>query len=225
MSRLNGSGDSIVQQYIVCKESNLPNFLLVIAVFVILFYDDITFAEKATLSEAMSEKSIGDPNAPVTVVEYSSLTCSHCADFHIKTLPKIKKNYIDTGKVRLVLWDFPLGNLAMAASMIARCSGEKNYMRMTNALFISQTNWAQSDKPFDAIAGIARLSGMTVDDLEDCLSDHALLRAIETKAKEANEILGVDSTPTFFIDGVKVAGNLPYSDFKDLLDKALAKKE
>ena len=70
MSRLNGSGDSIVQQYIVCKESNLPNFLLVIAVFVILFYDDTTLAEKATLSEAMSEKSIGDPNAPVTVIEY-----------------------------------------------------------------------------------------------------------------------------------------------------------
>jgi len=173
----------------------------------------------------MAEKSIGSPSAPVTMIEYSSLTCSHCAAFHTSTLPSIKKDYIDTGKVRMVFWDFPLGNLAMAATMIARCSGQDNYVAMRNALFLSQETWARSDAPFDAIAGIARLSGMSVDDLENCLDDRELLKALEAKAKDASENLGVKSTPTFFIEGTMVPGNLPYEDFKDLLDKALAKKQ
>ena len=225
MSRHNGDGDSIVQLHIVFKESFLPRYLLGIAVSFILFTATSAFAGKASLSEAMAEKSIGRPSAPVTMIEYSSLTCSHCADFHTNTLPSIKKDYIDTGKVRMVFWDFPLGNLAMAATMIARCSGQDNYVAMRNALFLSQETWARSDAPFDAIAGIARLSGMSVDDLENCLDDRELLKALEAKAKDANENLGVQSTPTFFIEGTKVPGNLPYEGFKDLLDKALAKKQ
>ena len=123
----------------------------------------------------------------------------------------------------MVFWDFPLGNLALAATMIARCSGHNNYIPMTSALFLSQESWAQSDAPFDAIAGIARLSGMSIEDIENCLDDQSLLTAIEAKAKEAERLLGVKSTPTFFINGKIVAGNLPYKDFKELFDKALAK--
>ena len=224
MSRLYGGGDSIVQPYIVFKEGHLPHFILGIAVSLILLTATSTFAGKVSLSEAMAEKAIGSPSAPVTMIEYSSLTCSHCAAFHTDTLPSIKKDYIDTGKVRLVFWDFPLGNLALAATMIARCSGQDNYVPMTTALFLSQETWARSDAPFDAIAGVARLSGMSSDDLESCLDDSELLAAIEAKAKEAESLLGVKSTPTFFIEGQLVSGNLPYGDFKDLLDKALAKK-
>ena len=225
MSRHNGDGVSIVQLHIVFKESFLPRYLLGIAVSFILFTATSASAGKASLSEAMAEKSIGSPSAPVTMIEYSSLTCSHCAAFHTSTLPSIKKDYIDTGKVRMVFWDFPLGNLAMAATMIARCSGQDNYVAMRTALFLSQETWARSDAPFDAIAGIARLSGMSVDDLENCLDDRELLKALEAKAKDASENLGVESTPTFFIEGTMVPGNLPYEDFKDLLDKALAKKQ
>ena len=125
----------------------------------------------------------------------------------------------------MVFWDFPLGNLALAAAMIARCSGQDNYLPMTSALFRSQKTWAYSDAPFDAISGIARLSGMSIDDIKNCLDDKELLAAIEAKAKEAEKHLGVKSTPTFFIDGQIVPGNLPYEDFKDLLDKALIKKQ
>ena len=224
MIGLNSGGNSIVLLYLVFKEGLLPRFTLCIAVLIILFTTSNSFAGKVSLSEAMSEKSIGDPNAPVTMIEYSSLTCSHCADFHIDTLPKIKKEYIDTGKVRMVFWDFPLGNLALAATMIARCSGHDNYIPMTSALYLSQKSWAQSDAPFDAIAGIARLSGMNIADIENCLNDQSLLAAIQAKAKEAENLLGVESTPTFFIDGKIVPGNLPYKNFKILLDKALARK-
>ncbi|MBC8270321.1 MAG: DsbA family protein [Rhodospirillaceae bacterium] len=183
------------------------------------------FAENAPLAEAMAEKSIGRADAPVTMIEYSSLTCPHCAAFHKDALPSIKRDFIDTGKVRIVFWDFPLGNLAMAAAMVARCSGQKNYIPMIDAFFQSQETWARSDTPFDAIAGIARLSGMTVDDLDNCLDDQALLNALSDKKNEAANILGVESTPTFFIEGVKIPGNLPYEDFKDILNKALAKKQ
>ena len=224
MSRLNGRCNSIVQPYIVYKEGNLSRFILGIAVSLMLFTATTSFAEKVSLSEAMAEKSIGSPNAPITMIEYSSLTCSHCAAFHTDTLPSIKKDYIDTGKLRLVFWDFPLGNLALAAAMIARCSGQDNYVPMTSALFLSQETWARSDAPFDAIAGIARLSGMSINDIETCLDDSELLAAIQAKAKEAESILGVPSTPTFFIEGEIVPGNLSYREFKVLLDKALAKK-
>ena len=203
----------------------MPHFILGIAVSLILFTATSTFAGKVSLSEAMAEKSIGSPNAPITMVEYSSLTCSHCAAFHIDTLPSIKRDFIDTGKVRMVFWDFPLGNLALAATMIARCSGQDNYVPITSALFLSQETWARSDAPFDAIAGIARLSGMSTSDIENCLDDRELLEAIEAKAKEAESLFGVKSTPTFFIEGQMISGNLPYGDFKDLLDKALAKKQ
>ena len=224
MSRLNGRCNSIVQPYIVYKEGNLSRFILGIAVSLMLFTATTSFAEKVSLTEAMAEKSIGSPNAPITMIEYSSLTCSHCAAFHTDTLPSIKKDYIDTGKLRLVFWDFPLGNLALAAAMIARCSGQDNYVPMTSALFLSQETWARSDAPFDAIAGIARLSGMSINDIETCLDDSELLAAIQAKAKEAESILGVTSTPTFFIEGEIVPGNLSYREFKVLLDKALAKK-
>ncbi|MBC8445346.1 MAG: DsbA family protein [Rhodospirillaceae bacterium] len=177
------------------------------------------------MAEAMAEKSIGSADAPVTMIEYSSLTCPHCANFHTDVLPSIKKDFIDTGKVRLVFWDFPLGNLAMAAAMIARCSGQNNYVPMVDALFRSQATWSHSDTPFDAIAGIARLSGMSIDDVENCLDNQELLKALQAVSKDASENLGVESTPTFFIEGVKVPGNLPYDDFKDILNKALAKKQ
>lgn len=203
----------------------MARYLLGIAVSIFMFAATSGFAENAPLAEAMAEKSIGRADAPVTMIEYSSLTCPHCASFHKDALPSIKRDFVDTGKVRIVFWDFPLGNLAMAAAMVARCSGQKNYIPMIDAFFQSQETWARSNTPFDAIAGIARLSGMGVDDLENCLDNQDLLNALQAKAQEASQVLGVESTPTFFIEGVKVPGNLPYEDFKDILNKALAKKQ
>ncbi len=224
MSRLCGWGDSIVHLYIVLKEGVLHRYLLGIVTSFFMLAATSSYAANASLDEAMAEKSIGSADAPVTMVEYSSLTCPHCADFHKDSLPAIKKNFVDTGKVRIVFNDFPLGNLAMAAAMVARCSG-RNYVPMVDALFQSQETWSRSDTPFDAIVGIARLSGMSQDDVENCLDDSPLLKALNDGKKYAAEVLSVESTPTFFIDGKMVPGNLPYEDFEDLLNKALAAKK
>jgi len=203
----------------------LLKYILGLAFTLVLATSVPGWAGNATLKEAMAEKSIGRADAPVTMIEYASLTCSHCAAFHNETLPKIKKDYIDTGKVRLVYHDFPLGSLAMAAAMVARCSGEKNYFPMIDALFSSQQSWARSDTPLEALGGIARLSGMSEDDVADCIDDKALFKALQNFAELAGKNLGINSTPTFFIEGTKVPGNLPYKDFQDILDKALAAKK
>ena len=200
-------------------------YTLGLAFTLIVVMSGSAWAGIATVEEAMAEKSIGRADAPVTIIEYASLTCSHCAAFHTDTLPHIKKNYIDTGKVRLVYNDFPLGSLAMAAAMVARCSGEKNFFPMIDALFASQRTWATGDAPIEAIGGIARLIGMSEDDVADCLDDQNIFDAIKNRADHAGKSLGISSTPTFFVEGTKVPGNLPYKDFQKILDKALAKKQ
>lgn len=200
-------------------------FILGIAFTLVLTTSGQVWAGNATVKEAMAEKSIGRADAPVTMIEYASLTCSHCAAFHTETLPKIKKDYIDTGKVRLVYHDFPLGSLAMAAAMVARCSGEKNFFPMIGALFGSQQSWAHSNTPLEALGGIARLSGMSEDDVADCIDNKDLFEALQNNAEQAGKSLGIQSTPTFFVEGTKVPGNLPYQDFQDILDKALAAKK
>ncbi|MBT3238581.1 MAG: DsbA family protein [Rhodospirillaceae bacterium] len=204
----------------------MPRFILGIAASILLLAGlsgSDAQAANAPLEEALAEMSIGSADAPVTLHEYASLTCSHCADFHTKTMPQIKKAYIDTGKVRLVFHDFPLGNLAMAGAMVARCSGKNNFFPMIGAMFTSQESWAHSDTPFEALVGIARLSGMSENDVDACLDNTALLAELQKRAKHANEVLGVQSTPTFFVEGKKIPGNMPFDDFKDVLDKALAK--
>ncbi len=200
-------------------------YTLGLAFTLILTLSAPVWAGNATLEEAMAEKSMGRADAPVTMIEYASLTCSHCAAFHNETLPEIKKNYIDTGKVRLVYHDFPLGQLAMAAAMVARCSGEKNFFPMIGALFSSQKSWAHSNTPLEALAGIARLSGMSEDDVDDCIDNEQLFGALKSRADQDGKRLGIQSTPTFFVEGTKVPGNLPYKDFKEVLDAAIAKKQ
>jgi len=181
-------------------------------------------AANVSLEEALAEKSIGRADAPVVIHEYASLTCSHCAAFHADTLPKIKKAYIDTGKVRLVYHDFPFGNLAIAAAMVARCSGKDNFFPMIGALFSSQKSWTYSETPFDSLVGIARLVGMSEADVDACLDNQELLAKLQERVKQAGKNLGINSTPTFFVGAKKIPGNLPFEDFQDILDAALAAK-
>lgn len=178
-----------------------------------------------SLNEALAERSMGSADAPVVMHEYASLTCSHCAAFHADTLPEIKQAYIDTGKLRLVYHDFPFGNLGMAAAMVARCSGKDNYFPVIGALFSSQKSWTHSETPFDALVGIVRLVGMSEDDVDKCLDNQELLAEMQKRIKQAADTLGINSTPTFFVDGKKIPGNLPFEDFQDIFDKALAAKQ
>jgi len=178
----------------------------------------------ASAADPLAERSLGDPNAPVTIVEFSSLTCSYCAKFHRETLPKIKKDYIDTGKARLVFSDFPLGRLAMGAAMVARCVEPERYFGFLEMLFRDQPGWATSPEPRKELERLARFGGLSSSEFNACLDNQALFQGIRDRADKAQARHGINSTPTFIIGDGKVVGAQDYEDFKKAIDKALAKK-
>ena len=175
------------------------------------------------VEEALSEMSMGPDNAPVTMIEYSSLGCPHCAAFHRDTLPKIKKEYIDTGKVRLVYRDFPFGTPALAASMIARCAGRDKFFGFIDIIYRSQDQWSRSRQPLAELARVARFGGMSETDVEECLKLQELLIGIRHIAAAAQEKYKVNSTPTFIIGKETISGVMPYENFKKVFDRALRK--
>jgi len=177
----------------------------------------------ASNEDAMKEMVIGDDNAPVTVIEYASLGCPHCANFHANTFPDIKKKYIDTGKVKFIYRDFPLGNPALAAAMISRCAGPTKFFGMIDIFFRSQPQWGRAENPLEALSKIARFGGLSEADVGACLQNQDLLNDIQSKARSAAQEHSINATPSFIIDGEVVSGNLPYEDFEKLLDEALKK--
>ena len=202
----------------------MPRHLLLLVFTLLLAMPGKGFAGVADTAEALSEKILGSPDAMVEIHEYASLTCSHCANFHNNVLPEIKKNYIDTGKVRIVYHDFPLDDLALAASMLARCAGNDRFFPMVGTLFRSQQEWARAENPLQALTGISRMiGGMDENDVKACLENNDLYWAIAEGRTNASKNLGINSTPTFFIDGKKIDGGLSYNDFSDILNLLLEK--
>ena len=171
--------------------------------------------------DVMKEMVLGNEKAQITVIEYASLGCPHCAQFHLGTYQNLKKDYIDTGKVKFIFRDFPLGTPALAASMISRCAGSAKYFGMIDIFFRSQKQWSQAENPMDALKKIARFGGMSATDVDDCLQNQELLDYIQDTARDGGEKHKINSTPSFVIDGETHSGGLPYADFKKLLDKAL----
>src|SRR5690606_14406819 len=127
---------------------------------------------------ATEERVLGNPDAPVTIIEYASLTCPHCAQFHRETLPELKKRFIQDGKVRLVMRDFPLDRVALQAHTVARCAPKEQYFPLLDTLFRSQDRWARADNPTAALVGIAKLSGMTDETIRACLNSEAVQRSV-----------------------------------------------
>ncbi|MGH6989467.1 MAG: DsbA family protein [Stellaceae bacterium] len=170
---------------------------------------------------------MGQTSAPVTMIEYASLTCPHCAAFEEEDLPAIKKKWIDTGKVKLVYRDFPLDGYALKASMLARCAPDDRYFQFIESFFESQENWVTAADPTAALTEIARLGGMTADATKRCFADKKLEKAIVKERFTANKDYGVDSTPTFFILGAngttKIEGAEPIADFDTALAAAMPK--
>lgn len=177
----------------------------------------------ADFEEILGETALGSADAPVTLEEHSSLTCGHCGNFHRETLPKIKTEYIDTGKVRLVFRDFPLDQLALAASMIPHCAPKERYFGFLEVLFRSQANWMRAADPIAALNRLARLGGMSDADFNACLGRQDIFEAIRDRGTADGKRLGIDSTPTFFINGEKISGAAPFEDFKKMFDQALEK--
>ena len=151
------------------------------------------------------------------MVEYASMTCSHCAHFHEATYPHLKKNYIETGKVRFVIREFPFDPLAIAAFMLARCSGDKREA-LVDLLFSQQKVWAFSNQPLQGLKNLTKQAGMSDATFDSCLKDQKLYQNVTATAERGGKQFGVDSTPTFFINGKRVTGAIS----PDELDKHLA---
>ena len=167
---------------------------------------------------APDDRVQGKADAPITVFEFFSLTCPHCADFEANTLPEIKKNWIDTGKVKWVYRDYPLDRNALKAAMVARCAPPDRYPGFVEILFAQQANWGIMDDPTPALKRIALLGGINAEQFDKCISDDALSKSIVAAEYDAQKKYGVDSTPTFFVNGKKAVGEMPYDQFAKLLE-------
>src|SRR5580704_2379576 len=154
------------------------------------------------LAVAPDDRILGKKDAPVTIIEYASLTCPHCAHFTTEVLPKIKEKWIDSGKVRLVLRDYPLDEPAMRAAMVARCAPPARFYAFIDTLFADQQQWALAKDYKAALARLALLGGMSKTQFDDCLANKAGEDKVLQSRLTATQQLGVSSTPTFFINGV-----------------------
>ncbi|MDE2579559.1 MAG: DsbA family protein [Hyphomicrobiales bacterium] len=186
-------------------------------------------ASKVNIADLMAPGALpdiveGKADAPVTVVEYASLTCPHCANFYMEVFPTLKKNYIDTGKVKFVYRDFPLDALAAGGAMLARCSGDKRNA-VVELLFSQQKNWAFVDKPLDALQATMKQTGMSDDSFKKCLDDRALYQNVIKDRETAATKFSINSTPTFFVNGERKTGEFPAADLDKWLGLTPAEKK
>jgi len=169
---------------------------------------------------ALPDESMGKADAKVTIVEYASMTCPHCAHFNDTTFPELKTKYIDTGKVRYILREFPFDPRAEAGFMLARCSGD-NYFPMVDVLFKQQQNWATADNAKDALFQLSKLAGFTQESFDKCLTDQKLLDQVRAVQKRGADEFKVDSTPTFFINGKTYKGAMSIEEMSAIIDPLL----
>jgi protein-disulfide isomerase len=177
----------------------------------------------AAQSGQVHEHAMGDPAAPVTMVEYSSLTCPHCAAFHRDTLPALKQRYIDTGKVKLIVRDFPLDQLALKAAVVAHCAGDERYFTFLEALFASQGRWARASDPVAALQQLAVAGGLPRERVQACLADRGMEDAVLQMRLAGQNQFDIGSTPTFIINGTAYPGGRTVEEFATIIDPLLPK--
>jgi len=173
--------------------------------------------------QSLPDMVLGPANASVTITEYASMTCSHCANFNETVFPKIKSEFIDSGKIRYVFREFPLDIKAAAGSMLARCiaSGDAGkYFAVVDMLFKQQNDWVMKNTT-ETLTRIGKQAGLSQQAVEACLKDQALLDKIAADQKFANEVLKVNSTPTFFINGEMIKGETSFEEFDKRINSLL----
>ena len=177
----------------------------------------------ALADPVMGDVVLGDEAAPVTVIEYASFTCPHCARFHINTWPQFKAAYIDTGKVRFVLREVYFDRFGLWASMVARCGGADAFYPMAEQFLNKQSVWAKvaENQIGNEIQKIGRLNGLSTEQLGACMSDQEYAKALVETYQEHSTADGVSSTPTFIINGEKHDGNMPFEQIAELVDAQL----
>jgi protein-disulfide isomerase len=180
-------------------------------------------AAPRTTADMLTDRVLGDPNAPVTIYDYSSMTCPHCAAFHTDTLPQLKKDFIDTGKAKLVFRDFPFDAVALRASMLARCSPPERYFGFLDVLFRSQQKWATAQDPLASLAQTGRLAGVSQQDFDACMANEELVNGLVQKRLDAEQKYEVRSTPTFVLvrgdQEEKLVGNQPLEQFAAVIER------
>ncbi|HUS55575.1 MAG TPA: DsbA family protein [Thermohalobaculum sp.] len=176
-----------------------------------------------TVAPIMGDVVLGDDAAPVTVIEYASFTCPHCAAFHTGTWPQFKAAYVDTGKVKFILREIYFDRFGLWASMTARCGGADAFYPMADQFLKKQSVWAKvaEDQIGGEIQKIGRLNGLSNDQLDACLADQDYAKALVEAYQKNSQADGVESTPTFIINGEKHAGNMPFAEFSALVDAHL----
>lgn len=163
----------------------------------------------------------GSADAPITIIEYASMTCPHCATFHKTIYNPMKPDYIDTGKVRFIYRDFPLDNFALAASVIARCGGESKFVGFVDLFMEKQDQWRNAENVLDELKRLARLGGLGSQQVDACMEDQDLGQSIVDRARQGQDVFDVRSTPTILINGEKFDGPLNLEGLTAHLDSML----
>ncbi|NIZ01825.1 DsbA family protein [Thalassospira lucentensis] len=164
------------------------------------------------------EHVMGDADAPVTIIEYASLTCPHCAAFHNEVLPELKEKLVDTGKAKIIFRDYPLDGIALRAAAVAQCAGDDRYFGVLGMLFKSQMTWARAKDPIEGIKQVVRFAGINGDAVDACINDEAMIDAIVGSRMKGEQEHNVSSTPSFIIDGETIAGARDAEFFIDKVD-------
>lgn len=170
---------------------------------------------------ALGDIALGDPEAPLTVYEYASFTCPHCANFHNQVFPEFKEKYIDTGKVRFILREVYFDQYGLWASMVARCGGEQGFYPLADAFLSTQSAWTRAPDIGHAIQQVGRRAGLPAERLQQCLSDREFAKKLLDTYQDNREADEIQSTPTFVINGEKHSGEMSFEDFSAVLDAAL----
>ena len=163
---------------------------------------------------------LGKKDAPITIIEYASLTCPHCAAFETQTLPQLRKDWIDTGKAKLVFRDYPFDQPGLRAAILARCIGPDKFFGFLDVLYQNQQQWALAADPVVALTRYAKLAGMSDEQVQSCLKDQSVSNIVVGNRVTAQKEYQIDSTPTFLINGRKLEGNQPYAEFEKALTAA-----
>ena len=206
------------------KNSLSNNIKLFFLCFIFCFLSTLKQAHTASILEIKHDDFIlGDKNAPITIIEYASLSCSHCANFHQKTLPQLIKEYIDTGKIKIVFRDFPLNYPALIGSMALQCIDQEIRYDYISALFVLQSKWVKPEIEIvkKELLKIMQAGGMTKDQFNECLNNKDLEKKILQNIIDAQNEFNIGTTPSFLINGTLLEGNKSFKSFKKIIDKIL----
>ena len=185
------------------------------------FAQDAVSEKELLVAGPLGDKVLGDDNAPVTVVEYASMSCGHCGRFHRQTWAAFKEKYIETGKVRFIFREFPLDASAFAVAMLARCAPADRFFSIIDLYFSTQDTWLQSQDRYNALLDLAKQAGFSKESFDACLANQALFEGLDEVKKLGARKFGITGTPTFFINGTKVVGALTLEEMESYIQPRL----